>query len=117
MTTLHSGSQPFTISEGSLRGLFFARGTAESARTVLDRDTGRSRGYGDVETEEREVRTAIAALNNIRREIGKPSANTAEQHPPRQAKQQFTHTRDPVGANDRVRPPITFGTPRSGALR
>lgn len=43
------GNLPFTASEGDLRQIFSDYGEIESVAIILDRDTGRSRGFGFVE--------------------------------------------------------------------
>jgi RNA recognition motif-containing protein len=61
---LFIGGLPFSTSTDRLREVFAAIGQVESAAVVMDRDTGRSRGFGFVEmatTEEAD--RAIAQLN------------------------------------------------------
>ena len=44
--------------------MFAAYGTVESAQVIMDRDTGRSKGFGFVEMKtDQEAQAAIAALN------------------------------------------------------
>jgi RNA recognition motif-containing protein len=44
--------------------LFGPHGTVQSAQVIMDRDTGRSKGFGFVEmSNDNEAQTAIAALN------------------------------------------------------
>lgn len=43
------GNLPFSASEGDLRQLFSDYGEIDSVAIILDRDTGRSRGFGFVE--------------------------------------------------------------------
>ena len=43
------GNLPFSASEGDLRQIFSDYGQIESVAIILDRDTGRSRGFGFVE--------------------------------------------------------------------
>ena len=43
------GNLPFSASEGDLRQIFSDYGEIESVAVILDRDTGRSRGFGFVE--------------------------------------------------------------------
>ncbi|MFC2153021.1 RNA recognition motif domain-containing protein [Actinomycetota bacterium] len=43
------GNLPFSASEGDLRQIFSDYGEIESVAIILDRDTGRSRGFGFVE--------------------------------------------------------------------
>ena len=46
---LFIGGLPFSTSTDRLREVFAAVGAVESAAVVMDRDTGRSRGFGFVE--------------------------------------------------------------------
>ena len=48
-TKLFIGSLSFSTSTERLRELFAETGSVESAAVVMDRDTGRSRGFGFVE--------------------------------------------------------------------
>ena len=43
------GNLPFSASESDLRALFSDYGDIDSVAIILDRDTGRSRGFGFVE--------------------------------------------------------------------
>ena len=44
--------------------MFSAHGTVQSAQVIMDRDTGRSKGFGFVEMgSDQEAQTAIAAMN------------------------------------------------------
>ena len=46
---LYVGNLPYSISDDDLRSLFSQAGTVESAQVMMERDTGRSRGFGFVE--------------------------------------------------------------------
>ncbi len=61
---LYVGNLAYTVTDQMLEELFGAHGTVQSAQVIMDRDTGRSKGFGFVEmgTEE-EARAATAALN------------------------------------------------------
>ena len=61
---LFVGGIPFSTTSDTLRTLFEPSGTVLSADIVMDRDTGRSRGFGFVEMEtEQEAKQAVAKLN------------------------------------------------------
>jgi RNA recognition motif-containing protein len=61
---LYVGNLPYTMSDGDLQRMFEAHGTVNSAQVIIDRDTGRSKGFGFVEMgNDAEAQAAIAALN------------------------------------------------------
>lgn len=54
----------FKTEENALRDAFEAYGTVDSVKVVMDRDTGRSKGFGFVEMpNDDEAQSAIEALN------------------------------------------------------
>lgn len=64
MKKLYVGNLPFSTDDNSLRSLFEAHGQVASASIVMDRDTGRSRGFGFVEmTDDGEATRAVEAMN------------------------------------------------------
>ena len=61
---IYIGNLPYTISEDELRELFAAHGEVKSASIIMDRDSGRSKGFGFVEmTDNAQGESAINALN------------------------------------------------------
>lgn len=61
---LYVGNLSFDTTESQLREMFEAHGTVSSASLVMDRDTGRPRGFGFVEfSDAAQANAAIAALN------------------------------------------------------
>jgi len=63
-TKLFVGSLPWSINDQMLQNTFEAHGTVVSAKVIMDRSTGRSRGFGFVEMENPEdAQKAIQALN------------------------------------------------------
>jgi RNA recognition motif-containing protein len=63
-TRLFVGNLSYDTTEMSLRELFGQTGTVAEAKIVLDRETGRPRGFGFVEmSSDGEARTAIERLN------------------------------------------------------
>lgn len=61
---LFVGSLPFATSEEDLKNMFAAHGAVTSAKIIMDRETGRSRGFGFVEMPtDAEAKAAITALN------------------------------------------------------
>jgi RNA recognition motif-containing protein len=62
---LFVGSLPWSINDQSLEKAFEEHGTVVSAKVIMDRATGRSKGFGFVEMESEEsAQKAIKALNN-----------------------------------------------------
>ena len=54
----------YGMTDSDLHNLFSPHGTVLSARVIMDRDTGRSKGFGFVEMESGEqAQTAIKAMN------------------------------------------------------
>lgn len=60
---LYVGNLPFTTTSEDLSRLFATHGAVESAEVVMDRDTGRSRGFGFVEMSDDDGRRAIEELD------------------------------------------------------
>ena len=61
---LYVGNLGYGVTDRDLSKMFEAHGTVESAQVIMDRDTGRSKGFGFVEMKtEQEAQAAIAALN------------------------------------------------------
>ena len=61
---LYVGNLPFTTSEQDLSQLFGQYGTVTKTQVIMDRETGRSRGYAFVEVPDDEaVERAIEGLN------------------------------------------------------
>jgi RNA recognition motif-containing protein len=54
----------YGVTDSDLQKMFEAHGTVESAQVIMDRDTGRSKGFGFVEMKtDQEAQAAVAALN------------------------------------------------------
>jgi RNA recognition motif-containing protein len=63
-TKLYVGNLSYNVGDSALEQLFAPHGTVRSAQVVLDRDTGRSRGFGFVEmSSDDEAQAAMTALN------------------------------------------------------
>ena len=61
---LYVGNLGFAVTDGDLLKIFEAHGTVLSAQVIMDRETGRSKGFGFVEMgSDAEARTAIEAMN------------------------------------------------------
>mgnify|MGYP000147029922 CR=1 FL=1 len=58
------GSLPYSIEEADLRGFFEDYGTVDSVKIIMDKFTGRSKGFGFVEmSNDDEAQKAIDELN------------------------------------------------------
>ena len=63
-TRLYVGNLSYNITNQSLETLFAEFGLVQSAQVVMDRDTGRSKGFGFVEmSDNSQAQAAIAGLN------------------------------------------------------
>ena len=60
---IYVGNLPWSIGDSDLEDLFAEHGAVESAKVIMDRDTGRSRGFGFVEMDGDSGAAAISALN------------------------------------------------------
>ena len=61
---LYVGGLPYSVTDSELQRMFEPHGTVRSAQVIMDRDTGRSKGFGFVEmSSDQEAQTAIQALN------------------------------------------------------
>ena len=61
---LYVGNLTYGVTDSELEQMFAAHGTVQSAQVIMDRDTGRSKGFGFVEMgSEQEAQAAIAAMN------------------------------------------------------
>jgi len=63
MKSIYVGNIPFSASEDDLRDLFTPHGEVVSVKFIMDRETGRFRGFGFVEMEDTEALAAIEALD------------------------------------------------------
>lgn len=62
---LYVGNLPYEITNSTLEALFAPFGAVRSAQVVMDRDTGRSKGFGFVEmSDDNAARAAIEGLND-----------------------------------------------------
>jgi len=63
-TKLYVGNIPWTFNNNQLSDTFKKHGNVISAKVVMDRESGKSKGFGFVEMEnESDANTAIKALN------------------------------------------------------
>jgi RNA recognition motif-containing protein len=60
---IYVGNLPFSATEEGLRAHFGQHGEVTSVKIIIDRDTGRSRGFGFVEMDAGDADKAIRALD------------------------------------------------------
>src|SRR5829696_3192581 len=77
---LYVGNLGYGVTDSDLLKMFEAHGTVQSAQVIMDRDTGRSKGFGFVEMgSEQEAQAAIAALSG--KQVGGRSLTVNEAKP------------------------------------
>ncbi|MFG6468418.1 RNA recognition motif domain-containing protein [Roseateles sp. BYS87W] len=65
-TKIYVGNLPYSVTDASLRSNFSEFGTVSSAKVMMDRDTGQSKGFAFVEMESADMaQAAIGALNGV----------------------------------------------------
>ncbi len=81
---IYVGNLPYDAVDEDLQNLFGAHGTVTSARVVIDKMTGRSKGFGFVEMPDRnEAQKAIDATNGADL-MGRPLRVNESQPKPRE---------------------------------
>ncbi|HPS06409.1 MAG TPA: RNA-binding protein [Kiritimatiellia bacterium] len=81
---IYVGNLPYDTSDSDLQQLFAQYGTVASARVVMDRATGRSKGFGFVQMDDRaEAEKAIAGANGYDMGGRALRVNESQPKPPR----------------------------------
>ena len=81
---LYVGGLAYSVSEQQLTDLFSPHGTVESAKVIMDKFSGQSKGFGFVEMgNDDEAQKAIAALNGTEQEGRTITVNEARPQEPR----------------------------------
>ncbi len=87
---IYVGNLPWSASEQEIADAFAEHGTVEKATIIIDRDSGRSKGFGFVTMNDNdEANTAIEALNGYEldgRALKINEARPREERPPRRDK-------------------------------
>ena len=61
---LYVGNLAYGVTDSDLETMFAPHGTVQSAQVIMDRDTGRSKGFGFVEMgSDEEAQAAISGMN------------------------------------------------------
>ena len=76
---LYVGNLSFETTEQGLEATFAEHGPVQSAALVMDRDTGRPRGFGFIEMSVDDGRAAMAALNG--KSVGGRDLTVSEARP------------------------------------
>lgn len=77
---LYVGNLAYTVDSQQLTDLFSQVGTVDSAKVIMDRDSGRSKGFAFVEmSESSEAQAAIDTLNG--KDLGGRALNISEAKP------------------------------------
>lgn len=82
---IYVGNLSLETSESQLRAMFEPHGRVNAARVPKDKETGAARGFGIVEMDEGEARTAISALSGCSHQGRKLRVHEAKPLPPRPA--------------------------------
>jgi len=82
---LYVGNLPYSITDERLRQHFAAHGSVTSARVIIDKFTGKSKGFGFVEMSSgEEAERAMTALNGTELEGRKIVVTEARPEPARE---------------------------------
>src|SRR5260370_16281786 len=89
---LYVGNLSYETTDSDLQNLFEPHGTVQSAQVIMDRDAGRSKGFGFVEMDsDQQAQAAIQALNG--HEANGRTLTVNESRPP----QERSHSRAKSG--------------------
>jgi RNA recognition motif-containing protein len=81
---LYVGNLPYTVSDQTLVDAFSQFGTVETAKVIMDRDSGRSKGFAFVEmSSTSEASTSISKLNGSQLEGRAINVSEAKPQAPR----------------------------------
>jgi RNA recognition motif-containing protein len=80
---LYVGGVSYNTTQQGLQDAFAAHGKVVSAQIIMDRETGRSRGFGFVEMEDADAETAINAMNGAELDGRRLTVNEAKPMAPR----------------------------------
>ena len=86
MSSIYVCNLNYSVDSETLKAAFEPYGTVTSAKVISDRETGRSRGFGFVEMDDKDAETAIEKLNGAEvagRVIRVSAANPRKERPAR----------------------------------
>ena len=77
---IYVGNLSYSTTDSSLEEAFSVHGTVDRAKVIIDRNTGRSRGFGFIEmSDDEEAKAAIEAMNGS--DMGGRTLNVNEARP------------------------------------
>lgn len=77
---LYVGNLPNSITESELSSVFNEYGNVQSLKIIIDRETGRSRGFGFIEMADNDGKNAINGLNGTELQGRKLTVNEAQEN-------------------------------------
>ena len=81
---IYVGNLPYRITEDEIRDVFEAHGEVSSVKIIIDRDTGRSKGFGFVEMPDDDAARAAIDSTKEKEVAGRPlKVNEARPRPDR----------------------------------
>jgi cold-inducible RNA-binding protein len=87
---LFVGSLPFSVTDETLGEAFAKCGTVVSAKVIMDRDSGRSKGFGFVEmSSDEEAQNAIRMMADAELEGRRLTVNIAKPMPERNSRPRY----------------------------
>lgn len=83
MKKVYVGNLPFTATNDAITQLFAQHGQVHSVNLIMDRETGRPRGFGFVEMDDSSAIAAIKALDGHSMDGRNLKVNEAQDRPRR----------------------------------
>jgi RNA recognition motif-containing protein len=81
MKKIYVGNLPFSATETQVRDLFSKHGTVQSVALIMDKETGRPRGFGFVEIDDAGLAAALKALDGHEMDGRALKVNEAQDKP------------------------------------
>ncbi len=111
---IYVGNLPFSVTDAALKGNFSEFGGVSSAKVMMDRDTGQSKGFGFVEmTSAESAQAAITALNGMSVDGRAITVNLARPREERGSSGAYS----PSGYRAASRPDVGYGSGGFGGGR
>jgi RNA recognition motif-containing protein len=81
MKKIYVGNLPFSATESQVRDLFSKHGNVQSVALIMDKETGRPRGFGFVEIDDSGLAAALKALDGYEMDGRALKVNEAQDKP------------------------------------